>query len=224
MPTKSISVEEPSHLESDRAGKSPDITADEEVLERFRKGDATAFDEIVDRYWKKIYAVVHQMLRNQQDAEEITQDAFIRAHRALGTFRGESAFSTWLYRIAINLARNRYWYWWRRKRGSMVSFDQPINANSTMTLSDVISADAETPEDITLTQEFLDRVHECMDLLSPSHREILTLRNLQNQTYEEIADVLSLSIGTVKSRIGRARESLRRKLGPDFRRPEEMAS
>ena len=161
--------------------------------------------------------MVHQLLRNQQDAEEVTQDAFIRAHRGLVNFRGDSAFSTWLYQIATNLARNRYWYWWRRKRDQSVSFDAPVSSENDMTLADIIPAEVESPDDITVTQEFVSRIGQSMEKLSAKHREILILRNIKNLSYEEIAAILGISVGTVKSRIARARESLRAKLGEDFK-------
>ena len=172
---------------------------------------------MVSRYWGRIYAMVHQLLRNPEDAEEVTQDTFIRAHRGLVNFRGESAFSTWLYQIATNLARNRYWYWWRRRRDKTVSFDQPIGGDNETTLAEVIPAELETPEDATITQEFVNRIAECMCKLSPKHREILVLRNVKNLSYEEIAEILHISVGTVKSRIARARESLRAKMGDEFK-------
>ena len=196
--------------------KAQEVALDHALVRRFKDGDQAAFDEMVTRYWDRIYSMVHQLLRNQQDAEEVTQDAFIRAHRGLANFRGDSAFSTWLYQIATNLARNRYWYWWRRKRDKSVSFDAPVSAENDMTLADVIPADVETPGDITVTTEFVDRIGTCMQKLSAKHREILILRNVKNLSYEEIAAILAISVGTVKSRIARARESLRSKLGEDF--------
>ena len=90
--------------------KAQEVALDRLLVDRFRGGHAGAFEQLVTRYWDRIYGMVHQLLRNQQDAEEVTQDAFIRAHRGLVNFRGDSAFSTWLYQIATNLARNRYWY------------------------------------------------------------------------------------------------------------------
>ncbi len=197
--------------------KAQEVAMDRVLVDRFKSGDQAAFDEMVTRYWDRIYAMVNQLLRNTQDAEEVTQDAFIRAHRGLVNFRGESAFSTWLYQIATNLARNRYWYWWRRKRDKTVSFDQPVGPDSTTTLAEIFPAEVETPDDITVTQEFVDRIAQGMEKLGAKHREILILRNIKNQTYEEIAEILGISVGTVKSRIARARESLRTKLGEDFK-------
>jgi len=196
--------------------KAQEVAIDRLLVDRFKQGDPSAFDEMVSRYWDRIYAMVNQLLRNSQDAEEVTQDAFIRAHRGLVNFRGESAFSTWLYQIATNLARNRYWYWWRRKRDHTVSFDQPVSADNETTLAELIPAELETPGDATVTQEFVNRIAESMEKLSPKHREILILRNVKNLSYEEIALILGISVGTVKSRIARARESLRARLGEDF--------
>ena len=197
--------------------KAQEVALDHALVLRFKNGDQAAFEEMVSRYWDRIYAMVHQLLRNQQDAEEVTQDAFIRAHRGLVNFRGDSAFSTWLYQIATNLARNRYWYWWRRKRDKSISIDQPIGSEGDMTLADVLPAQVETPDDITVTQEFVDHIAIGMEKLSAKHREVLVLRNIKNMTYEEIAQVLEVSLGTVKSRIARARDSLRSKLGEDFK-------
>ncbi len=197
--------------------KAEEVALDRLLVDRFKQGDQSAFDEMVRRYWDRIYAMVHQLLRNQQDAEEVTQDAFIRAHRGLSQFRGDSAFSTWLYQIATNLARNRYWYWWRRKRDKSVSFDAPVGDENGTPLSEMIAAELETPEDATVTQELVDRIAAGMEKLGAKHREILILRNVKNLSYEEIAVILGLSVGTDKSRIALAREALRARLGADFK-------
>jgi RNA polymerase sigma-70 factor (ECF subfamily) len=197
--------------------KAQEVALDRLLVERFKNGDETAFSEMMDRYWGRIYGLVNQMLRNQQDAEEVTQDAFIRAHRGLVNFRGDSAFSTWLYQIATNLARNRYWYWFRRKRDKTISFDQPIGDEDGGTLAEIFPAEIESPDDIAVTQEFTDRIAESMTRLGDKHREILVLRNVQDHSYEEIAQILSISVGTVKSRIARAREALRKEMGEHFK-------
>lgn len=197
--------------------KAHEVALDRMLVDRFKGGDEAAFNEMVGRYWDRIYGMVHQLLRNQQDAEEVTQDAFIRAHRGLANFRGEAAFSTWLYQIATNLARNRYWYWWRRKRDKTVSFDQPVGEDNDTPLSEVFATEMDTPGDITVTQELVDHIAFGMEKISPKHREVLILRNVKNMAYEEIAEVLGISVGTVKSRIARARESLREAIGKDFK-------
>jgi RNA polymerase sigma-70 factor (ECF subfamily) len=199
------------------SSKAQEVAFDQTLVARFKGGDQAAFDEMVTRYWDRIYSMVHQLLRNQQDAEEVTQDAFIRAHRGLVNFRGDSAFSTWLYQIATNLARNRYWYWWRRKRDRSISFDAPVSHDNETTLAEIIPAEVETPGEASVTQELLDSIASGMEKLGAKHREILILRNVKNLSYEEIASILGISVGTVKSRIARARESLRAKLGEDFK-------
>ena len=196
--------------------KVQEVALDKVLVARFKAGDEAAFEEMVSRYWDRIYAMVLKLLRNSQDAEEVTQDAFIRAHRGLEKFRGDSSFSTWLYQIATNLARNRYWYWWRRKRDKSISFDQAVGGDSNTTLGEIFKADVETPQDIAVTNEFQERVSAAMELLNGKHREVLVLRNVRNLSYDEIATELQISIGTVKSRIARARKSLRDGLGNEL--------
>ena len=189
---------------------------DASLIERIRQGDMAAYEDMVSRYWDRIFARVYSLLKNKQDAEEVTQDAFIRAHRGLDKFRGDAAFSTWLYQIATNLAHNRYWYWFRRKRGQSLSLDEPISDSSDVTLENVLPTSSESPAQAAVTQEFVDRVSVCMDVLHEKHREILIMRNVNNLSYDSIAEELGINIGTVKSRIARARESLRNLMGDDF--------
>ena len=210
-----FSAETRRKAEETMSAKAQEVALDRLLVDRFRNGDSSAFDEMVTRHWDRIYAMVHQLLRNPQDAEEVTQDAFIRAHRGLANFRGDSAFSTWLYQIATNLARNRYWYWWRRKRDRTVSFDQPVGEDNDTPLSEVFAGESVKPDDETSTHELVDRIAAGMEKLSARHREILILRNVKNLSYEEISQILGISVGTVKSRIARARDSLREIIGGD---------
>ena len=196
--------------------KSETAYQDNLLVERIKNGDNAAYEDIVSRYWDRIFARVFNLLKNQQDAEEVTQDAFIRAHRGLKNFRGDASFSTWLYQIATNLAHNRYWYWFRRKRDCSVSIDQQLTDEGDLTLEDVIPCKRENPSETAITHEFVDRVSECMYNLSEKHREILILRNVKNLSYDAIAKKLDISVGTVKSRIARARENLRELMGGDF--------
>ena len=197
--------------------KAMDTLPSEQLLiKRIKDGDLAAYDVIVSRYWDRTYARVIHLLNNRQDAEEVTQDAFIRAQRGLDSFRGEASFGTWLYQIATNLARNRYWYWFRRKRDQSFSIDQPLSADSDITLEDFMPSEHESPSESAITQEFVDRVAICMEDLSEQHREVLVLRNIENMSYDAIAARLGLSVGTVKSRIARGRERLRVLMGDDF--------
>jgi RNA polymerase sigma-70 factor (ECF subfamily) len=196
--------------------KTDTIHADELLIERVKAGDMVAYNVMVSRYYDRIFTRVSQLLNNKQDAEEVTQDAFIRAQRGLENFRGDASFSTWLYQIATNLAHNRYWYWFRRKRDQSISLDQPLSEDGSLTLENVMPSADENPGEAVVTQEFVDRVSECMQGLNEKHKEVLILRNVKNMTYDEIAQQLEISVGTVKSRIARARESLRGLLGEDF--------
>lgn len=196
--------------------KTETLSPDELLIERVKNGDLAAYNDIVSRYYDRIFARVSQLLKNRQDAEEVTQDAFIRAQRGLESFRGDASFSTWLYQIATNLAHNRYWYWFRRKRDQSISLDQPMGEDGDMTLENIMPCEGESPAEATVTQEFVDRVSACMHDLNEKHKEVLILRNVKNMSYDEIADELEISVGTVKSRIARARESLRELMGSDF--------
>jgi RNA polymerase sigma-70 factor (ECF subfamily) len=166
-----------------------------------------------------MFHVALGMLRNRADAEEIVQDTFIRAHRALAKFRGDSSLATWLNRITINLARNRYWYFFRRRRHTTSSIDRAFSENSNATFADLLAADAAGPAREAVSNEFSNLVSACMERLGAQPREILALRVSQNRTYDEIALALGINVGTVKSRIGRARKGLRALLAeacPEF--------
>jgi len=192
---------------------------DAELVRRFNAGEASAFLEIMTRYRDKIFGITFALLHNRADAEEITQDTFIRAHRGLARFRGDSSLATWLHRIAVNLARNRYWYFFRRRRHATLSLDCPLGEDRAATFTDLVASDAPDPARAAATGEFATLVAACMEKLEPRHREILTLRNLLHRPYEDIAATLGINVGTVKSRIARARENLRTLLAemcPEF--------
>lgn len=182
---------------------------DARLVERAKAGDESAFAEIVGRYRDKMFGVALSLLRDRHDAEEIVQDTFIRAHRGLARFRGECSLVTWLHRITVNLARNRYWYFYRRARHSTLSMDRPFNDESEGTFGELLSSDDAGPAREATRGEFVELVTTCMDRLHPSHREILTMRNILNHSYAEIAQELGIEEGTVKSRIARARGCLR---------------
>jgi RNA polymerase sigma-70 factor, ECF subfamily len=189
---------------------------DAELVRRFNNGDEDAFVEIVNRYRGKIYSIALCHLRNHADAEEIAQDTFIRAHRGLARFRGDSSLATWLHRIAFNLSRNRHKYYFCRRRHAMLSLDCAFSDDNKATFSDLIASDAPSPAREASAGEFTQLVNVCMEKLSARQREILVLRNGLNQSYGEIAKALGISIGTVKSRIGRARENLRSLLAQSY--------
>jgi len=201
-----------------------DALYDADLVRRFNGGDESAFGELMNRHKTRIFAAAMALLRNHADAEEITQDTFIRAHRGFSRFRGDSSVATWLHRIAVNLARNRYWYFFRRRRHATLSLDAALGQEGDMTFSDLLSAADPDPSQESSRNEFVDAVEACMERLEPSHREILSMRSVLDQSYEEIAAQLRINVGTVKSRIARARERLRKKLEeecPEFSRESE---
>jgi RNA polymerase sigma-70 factor (ECF subfamily) len=206
----------------DSTGNHPVTVAqmpDVELIQRFNSGQEAAFVEIMQRYHTKIFSIAFSLLHNRSDAEEITQDTFIRAHRGLGRFRGDSSLATWLHRIAVNLARNRYWYFFRRRRHATLSLDNALGEEEGGTFADLVAADSPDPAQESSRDEFASMVDTCMEKLEPRHREILTLRNVLNRSYEEIATALGINVGTVKSRIARARENLRAQIAeqcPEF--------
>jgi RNA polymerase sigma-70 factor (ECF subfamily) len=189
---------------------------DSGLVQRFNRGDPLAFDEIVARHHRKMFGVAFGHLRNHSDAEEIAQDVFVCAHRALGRFRGDSSLATWLHRIALNLSRNRYKHNFCRRRHAMLSLDCALGGESDATFADLIDSEAPSPARVASTGEFAELVAECMSRLGASQREILVRRNELNQSYSVIARALNLSLGTVKSRIARARENLRELMSESY--------
>jgi RNA polymerase sigma-70 factor (ECF subfamily) len=186
------------------------------LVQRFNAGDEAAFVEIVERHRSKITSIALSHLRNHADADEIAQDTLIRAHRGLARFRGDSSLATWLHRIAFNLSRNRYKYYHCRRQHSMLSLNRAFSDDNQTSFADLIASEAPSPAREATVCEFSDLVASCMDKLGVSQREILMLRNGLNQSYDDIALSLGISIGTVKSRIGRARANLRALLAESY--------
>lgn len=179
------------------------------LVRRFNGGDQAAFNAIVSRHRDRIMTLAYRCLRNHADAEEIVQDTFVRAHRGLPRFRGESSLATWLHRIGFNLARNRYWHFFRRRRHLTCSLDSPLSADASATFGELVPSAEPNPARQAVADEFLALVATGMGQLDAGHREILVLRNELHRTYEEIARSLGINEGTVKSRIARARGKLR---------------
>ena len=192
-----------------KALRKSDAAYDTELVRRFNGGDETAFTEIVHRYYARIRSLAKKTVHSDSDAEEVAQDTFIRAHRALANFRGDASLATWLHCIGLNLARNRYWFMFRRRRQDTISIDRAVVDGSSVTLASALSDGTPDPRTESMTSEFLSLTAACMARLDASHREILNMRATLNLSYEEIAQEMRINVGTVKSRIARARESLR---------------
>lgn len=183
-----------------------------DMLCRLKNGDDSAFGELVNQNWDKIYKRANSLLANKQDAEEVAQDTFIRARKSIDSFRGDCSISTWLYRIATNLARNKHWYWWRRKRSHSISLDMPVDDNSTLTFTDVISSEAQDPAQEAVSSEFINSIPKAINSLPEKYSSVLKLRLEKDMNYDDIAKELGITVGTVKSRLSRAREFLREAL------------
>lgn len=182
---------------------------DAAYVRRFLAGDEAAFREIMLLHHGKLFAIAFSVLRNRSDAEEIVQDTFVRAHRGLATFRGDSSLATWLHHIAYNLARNRYWYFFRRHRQDARSLEAPAADDGVATFAGLIADAMADPARAAAQREFLGLVGAAMRRLTPCQQEILTFRNLLDLSYDDIGARLGINLGTVKSRIARARRNLR---------------
>jgi RNA polymerase sigma-70 factor (ECF subfamily) len=190
--------------------------ADGDLIERFTRGDRTAFDELVVRYQARIYSLCLRWLSDPEVAEETAQDVFVAAFRALGGFRGESSFSTWIFRIAVNHCRNARLHRMRRAWGRHESFDAVPEDDDSPTRQ--IADDEAAPADRGIhRREAGTLVQAALAELDDEHRQVLILRDVEDLAYEDIADILDLPRGTVKSRIHRARSELAQKLARKVR-------
>jgi RNA polymerase sigma-70 factor (ECF subfamily) len=162
--------------------------------------------------------------RERLDQPDLARQMIGGVMRGLANFRGDSSLATWLHRIAFNLSRNRYWYFFRRHRHDTQSFDCALSDDTKATIADLVASDVPDPAREAANSEFFANVAVCMEKLSAHQNEILTLRNLMDRSYEEIAETLGLSLGTVKSRIARARKNLRELLAEAYDEPAPGAS
>ncbi len=187
-------------------------TSDLSLVRRVQRGDKGAFDALVLKYQHKVVKLVMRYVRNPAEAEDVAQEAFIKAYRALPQFRGDSAFYTWLYRIAINTAKNAV----VSRDRSPVDFD--LDAQNPDESYDMQSRlkDSETPEGLVLTDEIRGTVNSAIDALPEDLRTAIILRELEGLSYEEIAAAMGCPVGTVRSRIFRAREAIDRRLREVF--------
>lgn len=184
--------------------------ADAKLVERVQQGDKRAFDLLVLKYQRKIQRLLSRMLREQNDIDDVMQEAFIKAYRALPQFRGESAFYTWLYRIAINTARN--WIASQGRRPSTPGQNQTEDGETFDQIDNL--TDNNTPESVLASHEVARAVQAAIDQLPAELRSAIMLREIDGLSYEEIAQTMDCPIGTVRSRIFRAREAIAAKLRP----------
>lgn len=189
-----------------------DISSDLDLVQRVKNGDREAFNLLVLKYQRKVSRLVGRLVRNPDEADDVVQDAFIKAYRALPQFRGDSAFYTWLYRIAVNTAKNH-----------LVSQGKRPISLSELTSNDsdeesfelpVVTTDNNTPEAELMSRQVAEAVNRAVLALPEELRTALSLREIDGLSYEEIAEAMNCPIGTVRSRIFRAREAVAAELRP----------
>jgi RNA polymerase sigma-70 factor (ECF subfamily) len=182
---------------------------DQSLVLRVQQGDKSAFDLLVLKYQHRIMHLVNRYVKDPSEAQDVAQDTFIKAYRALADFRGESAFYTWLYRIAINTAKN---YLLSRSRRH---FDNEIDVQDAEQVENAAQLkDMDTPENLLMNEQIVKVIKEAIEKLPEEMRIAITLREFEGMSYEEIAEAMDCPIGTVRSRIFRAREAIDEKLQP----------
>jgi RNA polymerase sigma-70 factor (ECF subfamily) len=184
--------------------------ADLLLVERVQSGDREAFGLLVGKYQRKLLRLVMRLVRDPAEAEDVTQEAFIKAYRALPNFRGESAFYTWLYRIGVNTAKN-----WLVAHGKRMPTVSEITDDESEGIEEgVLLRHDETPDRVLMSRQIGETVNAAMEALPEDLRTAITLREIDGMAYEDIAQVMDCPIGTVRSRIFRAREAIAVKLRP----------
>jgi RNA polymerase sigma-70 factor, ECF subfamily len=190
-----------------------DRVVDQELVERAQAGDKRAFDLLVLKYQRKVQRLVARFVRDSGEIDDVTQEAFIKAYRALPTFRGEAAFYTWIYRIAINCAKN-YLSSPGRRIVPFSSLEKDDDDGGESFEHNVGLHDASTPDAEYASKQIAETVNRAMEALPEDLRTAVTLREIEGLSYEEIAEAMDCPIGTVRSRIFRAREAIATQLRP----------
>mgnify|MGYP000147262910 FL=1 len=189
---------------------NPDRAVDQKLVEKAQKGDKKAFGMLVEKYQRRLNRLLSRMVRDQSEIEDIVQDSFIKAYRAINNFRGDSAFYTWLYRIGINTAKNHLVKLGKRPKAmNEVEIEEIENFEDAPDLRN-----HETPESTMMSSQIVASVNQTIEALPNELKEAISLREMDGLSYEEIADLMNCPIGTVRSRIFRAREVIAEKLKP----------
>lgn len=190
------------------AGAAELSNSEADLVARCKAGDKLAFDELISAHQERVFNVAYRLMGNYDEALDLTQEVFLNCFRKIGSFKGDSALSTWLYRITVNTAKNRWKYQQSRGLNRTDSLDALADEEGEKKLTDYPSPDP-GPSELASGREAMNHFEECLQKLPPEYREVLVLRYVEELPYEEIAEILRISLGTVKSRIHRARSELR---------------
>ena len=194
-----------------------DREVDQQLVERAQRGDKQAFELLVSKYQRKLARLLSRFIRDATEVEDVTQEAFIKAYRALPTFRGDSAFYTWLYRIGINTAKN-----YLVAMGRRAPTTTEIDSEEAEGFEDGDQLrDLNTPENEMMSRQVAETVNQTLETLPEDLRSAITLREIEGLSYEDIANIMNCPIGTVRSRIFRAREAIAAKLSPLLDTPKD---
>jgi len=186
---------------------------EQELLNKARSGDVLAFEQLVAKYQQKVYSLAFRYMGNEEDAYDMSQEAFLKSYKSLRNFKGDSSFGTWLYRITTNVCLDELR---RRKRRnqhfSLLSLDEPVAVGDGDEVEKEIADSAPLQDTLINRKELSSYINALLEQMKPEYRTVIILRDIMDFTYEEIAQILDCSIGTVKSRINRARNLLKKKM------------
>ena len=194
------------------AGTTTAANNEAQLIERCKAGDTLAFDELISAHQDRVFNTAFRLMGNYEEALDLTQEVFLNCFRKIANFKGDSALSTWLYRITVNTAKNRWKYQQSRGLNRMTSMDAPMDADDEERVKQ-FPDNQPTPRKVATDREAMAYFEKQLEHLNEEHREVLVLRYMDELSYEEIAEILDLSLGTVKSRIHRARNELRDVMG-----------
>jgi RNA polymerase sigma-70 factor, ECF subfamily len=190
----------------------PDDNAERRFVERLRRRDERAFNELVEGYQDRVYRLVFRMLGRPDEAEDMAQEVFVQVFKAIDSFRGDAKLGTWIYRIAVNLCRNRSKYLARRKTNSQQEYDSGAEGQELASSEGVTVGETAAPDQLVQGYQLEAIMQQCIRELEDDYRDLIILRDVEDLTYEEIMDITGLPEGTVKSRIHRARGALKARL------------